>query len=226
MAWRESGRRPNPHNAAERRRHSHRAAKIGALRNRHHPGRDRHRRSARRTGGTERRIPGVARRPEHCIDGVCACTEFRRIGFSQHDGSRRLQATHDLGVLLRDVILVERRAERGADAGGVRQILDRNRQPRKRTHAFAAHRRGFHGFGVGACSFFGQRHDRVEFGIHPRDHGEVRIEHLEGAHCARPDHRGQLAGGFSRQAFVGHRRYLPDQWTKRRSTIRNSRFSP
>ncbi len=73
-----------------------------------------------------------------------------------------------------------------------------------------------------------QRDDRVELGVHPRDHRKVRIEHLDRAHGARLDQRGELAGGFSCQALVGHRSlgHLPDQCTNRRSTSMNNRLKP
>ena len=69
----------------------------------------------------------------------------------------------------------------------------------------------------------GERDDRVQRGIEPRDDGEMRIENLDRADLARRDQVRQLARGFAGQAGVGH---FPDQWTKRRSTRRNSRLRP
>src|SRR5215467_4194807 len=63
MIWDQAGRRPYPHDAAERRRNSDRAAEIGSLRDRHHAGRDRHRRASGGAGRAERAIPRIGVAP-------------------------------------------------------------------------------------------------------------------------------------------------------------------
>ena len=82
--------------------------------------------------------------------------------------------------------------------------------------------------------------------VDPLDHRQMRVEHLDRTHVAAADEARQLARGPAGEAHVDHHLfvswsmifsenryplfgimlYLPDQWTKRRSTSRNSRLSP
>ena len=93
-----------------------------------HAGRDRDRRSARRARRAERRIPGIAGDAEHLVDGVGAGREFRRVGLAEHDGAGGLEAAHHFGVFGRHMVLEQRRAVGGANAGGRRHVLDADRQ--------------------------------------------------------------------------------------------------
>ena len=58
-----------------------RAAHVGAVREPCRAGGERHRRAARGAGGGARRVPGIARRAEHFVEGVGAGAEFRRVRF-------------------------------------------------------------------------------------------------------------------------------------------------
>ena len=73
----QAGRRANADDAAERGRNADRAAEVGALRHRHHAGRDRNRGAAGRACRTERRVPRIARRPEQRVDGVARRRRIR-----------------------------------------------------------------------------------------------------------------------------------------------------
>ncbi len=214
-------RRTDADDAAERRRDADRAAEIGTLRQRHHGGRHRRRRSARRTSRAERRVPGIAGGAEHRVHGVGAGGEFRRVGLGEHDGAGRLEPAHHLGILGGDVILMERRAESGADPGGRGDVLDCDWEAGERPERIAAHQRRRGGARLLPGALGGERDDGVERGIEPRDHFEMGVEHFDRARLARLDQRGELARRLPHE--VGH---LPDQCTNRRSTSRNSRLSP
>jgi hypothetical protein len=145
-------------------------------------------------------------------------------GLGEHDGTGGLEPAHHLGVLLGDMILVERRAEGCPDAGRQGDVLDPDGKAGQWPDRFAAHDGGLDRAGLLPCRFDDERHDRVELRIDSRDHRKVRIQRLDRTDGARGDQRCKLARRFPRQAFVG--RHLPDQWTKRRSVIRNRRLSP
>jgi hypothetical protein len=124
-------------------------------------------------------------------------------------------------------IPVERRAERGPDAGRRRDVLDRDGKPGKRSEALPAHDRRLDGARLLFCLLGRERHDGVELGVHARDHRQMRVENLDRAHRARLDHGGEFARSLSRQTLISHRiRHFPDQWTNWRSTSRNRRLRP
>ena len=205
---RQPRRRPDADDAAERRRNADRAAEVGALRERQHAGRDRDRRAAGRAGRAERRIPRIAGRAEQRVDGVGAGGEFRRVGLGQHDGARGLEPAHDLGVLGRHMVLVERRAEGGADAGGQRDVLDADRQAvQRRRAARRARPPASAARAASRACVGGERDDRVELRVDPLDHGEMRVEHLDradGARCgsARASSRADLRVRLRRPSVI------------------------
>ena len=203
MVRREPRRRPDSDDAAERRRNADRGAEIGGLGERQHPRGDRDRRAARRPRRRQRRVPGIAGRAEHRIDGVGAGREFRRVGLAEQDGAGRLEAADHLGVFSGNEVGVERRTIGGADAGGLGHVLDAEGQAFERRGRLACHdlRLGTPRRLAGRVG--GERHDRIEAGIEARDCREMRIEHFDRAHRPRAHHRGELDGGFSRQRLVG-----------------------
>ena len=71
---------------------------------------------------------GLRVAPNKRIDGVGAGREFRRIGLAEDDGAGLAQPLDRGGILVGHEILVERRAEGGADALGERHVLDHDRQ--------------------------------------------------------------------------------------------------
>ena len=74
--------------------------------------------------GLSARFHGLRVAPKQRLIVLAPAGEFRRVGLGKHDRAGRLQPAHDLGVLGRDVVLEQRRAESGADTGGRRHVLD------------------------------------------------------------------------------------------------------
>ena len=106
-----------------------RAAHVGAVRQPRRAGGERHRRAARGAGGGARRVPGIARRAEHFVEGVGAGAEFRRVRLGVDHAAIVFEMLDQDIRLRRDVILVDRRALRGQHARDIGQVLDRDRQP-------------------------------------------------------------------------------------------------
>ena len=96
------------------------------------------------------------------------------------------------------MIPVERGAERRANAGSERDVLDGNGKPGERPGLLAAHERGLGGACLLLCPIGHQCHDGVEPGVEALDYREVGIEHLDRAHRARPHQRAEFARRFSR----------------------------
>ncbi len=165
--------------------------------------------------------------PNTLVDGVGAGREFRRVGLGQHDRAGGLEPAHDLGILVRDVVLVERRAEGGADAGRQRDVLDDDRQARAAARAprRASPRLRPRARRARACSAASVTM-ALSLGLTRAIAARCASSTSTGLDRARFDQARQFARGLARQAVVGHRRHLPDQWTKRRSTSRNSRLRP
>ena len=93
-----------------------RAAHVGAVREPRRAGRERDRGAAGRARGRARRVPRIARRAEHLVEGVGAGAEFRRVRHRVDDAAFGLEMLHQNVGLLRDVILEDRRALRRAHA--------------------------------------------------------------------------------------------------------------
>jgi hypothetical protein len=153
-----------------------------------------------------------------------ALTVWAPAANSGDDRARRLEAGHDLGILLGHVVLIERRAVGGADARGRRDVLDPDRQAGEQALRLAARQRRLEILGFFPRGISDERHNRIELRIDARDYGEMGVEHLERAHRPRRDQRGEFTRRLSGEISIcGH---LPDQCTKRRSMMRNIRLSP
>ena len=73
-------------------------------------------------------IPRIARRAEHAVEGLRSGAELRRVGLADRHRACGAHARDDQRVARRDVVLVEQRAAGRANAGGVDQVLVRDRQ--------------------------------------------------------------------------------------------------
>src|SRR5690606_38016043 len=124
--------------AARGARGADRAAGVGPGRDRNQPGAGGRARSAARAARYVSVAPRVVRRAEVRVVGRRAQGDLVRVRLADDDGSGREQATNGLRVLGRDVIAEEPRAIRRADAGGVGQVLDADRDAVQRPAVGAA----------------------------------------------------------------------------------------
>ena len=81
---------------------------VGALRQPHLAGRDRHRAAAGRAAGGQRGVPGIARATEDLVEGAAARAEFRRVRLPHDDAALALDALHKRVRFRRYVIGEER----------------------------------------------------------------------------------------------------------------------
>ena len=130
------GRRPS--DAAPGRRVAQRAAEVAAVGERHHPAGQRDGGPAARAAGRARRVPGVAGRAEDAVERVRAGAPLGRVGLADEDRARLAQALDLQRVGVRHVLAERGRAVRRAHAGGVLQILVRDRQAVQRRQVLAA----------------------------------------------------------------------------------------
>jgi hypothetical protein len=64
---------------------------------------------------------------EDLVEGLRACTEFRDVGLAEEDGAGSAHARDQQVIFRGDVVFEKRRAIGGADAGGIDQVLVRDR---------------------------------------------------------------------------------------------------
>src|SRR5262245_36942161 len=84
--------------------------------------------TAGRAARRERRVPGVARAPEHLVKGGAAGPELRRVRLGDDNPALLLNAL-DKGMGGRwDMIAEDRRAISGAYSSNIGQVFDRDRQ--------------------------------------------------------------------------------------------------
>ena len=103
-----------------------------------------------------RQVVGIVRRAEDSVECLRAGAEFGRVGFADDDGAGAPHALDDDVVFGGDVVLVERRAEGGADAAGLDQVLVGDGQAVQRAQRLAA-RLHLVGLGGGFGSHLGTR---------------------------------------------------------------------
>ena len=95
---------------------------------RHHAAGDRGRRAAAAAARRARRVVGVAGRAEDGVEGLRAGAELGRVRLADDDRAGAAQARDEQRVRGRDVVAVDRRAVGRPHAGGVLEVLDRDRQ--------------------------------------------------------------------------------------------------
>ena len=114
-------------------------------------------------GAGHARVPRIAGNAEHLVEGLGAGAEFGRVGLADHQRAARLEIAHPEIGFGRDVVLVDRRAEGGAHAFDVVEILDADRQAAEPARMRLVERLEAGDAGAGALEAQG-RH-RVEAGI-------------------------------------------------------------
>ncbi len=120
------------------------------------------------------RIPGVARRAEHLVEGIGAGAEFRRVRLGVNHAAIAFDTLdHKIGTR-RDMIPEDRRAMRGEHAGDIGQVLDRYRQAGEQA-AIAdglLHQRP----GAGSGPLEAQRRQGIHLAV---DLGDALLQHVQ-----------------------------------------------
>ena len=197
--------RPQADDAAEARGVAQDSAHVGTMRQPRRAGGERHRGAARGAGGGARRVPGIAGRAEHFVEGVGAGAEFRRVGFGvDHAAVVFEMLDQDVGFG-GDVVLVDRRALRRQHAGDRRQILDRHRQARE--HAALGGRLLHQRLGMVAGAIEAERRQRVDLAVDLSDALFQHVEQIERADFTRPELADHGNRRFLYQPLTGHLRF-------------------
>ena len=194
--------RPQSDDAAEARGVAQATAHVGAVRQPRGAGGERHRRATRGAGGGAGRIPGIARRAEHFVEGVGAGAEFRRVRLGVDHPAIVFEMLDQDIRLRRDIILVDRRALRGQDAGDIGQVLDRDRQPREQPALGGRllHQRG----GVLAGAVEAQRRQRVDLAVDLGDAFFQHVEQVERGNFARFQFADDGTRRLTHQPLISH----------------------
>ncbi len=198
MRGHEPHRRPDPQHAAERRGDAQRSAQIGTLAQGDHAGRERGAAAARRSARTERRIPRVPRAAEDFVEGVAPSGELGRVGLAEDHRARGAQPLHHERVLGGDVVLVERRPERRAQALDRRDVLDADRQPAQEAGRFTLLEPPLELPGVVAGALV-EGDNGVESRVVFLQPIETRLQYFDRGDFPRADEFRQLGGGPVRQ---------------------------
>ena len=193
MGGHEPDGRADAHHAAERGGDPQRPAEIRSLAQRDHARRQRGAAAAGRAAGALRRVPGVARPAEDLVEGVAAGRELGRVGLAEDHRAGGLEPLHDEGVFLRDVILVEWRAERRAEPRDRGDVLDPHGQPAQEAGGLAACQPPLQVAGVVQRSRV-ERDDRVDRWVVALEPLQTRLDDLDGGDLALGDERPQLDG--------------------------------
>ena len=107
------------------------AGVVGAVRQPHLPCRQCRGAAAGGAAGGERCVPGIARAPEHLVEGGATRAELRRVRLGDDDAALALDALNHGVRGLGYVIPEDRRAVGGAHARDIGEILDGDRQARE-----------------------------------------------------------------------------------------------
>ena len=150
-------------------------------------------------------VERIQRRAVHRIVGVGAETELGDVGLADDDRPGRAKALDEEIVHVRHVVGKDRRAEGGAQALRLRQVLDRHGHPEERAGRSAFYQ-GQVGIARLAKEFLAvaQRDDRVHVRIDLIDAGEHRLHDVGGRVRAVADRAGQI--GRAQAANVVRRR--------------------
>jgi hypothetical protein len=127
--------------------------------------------------------------PEHRVEGLRAGAELGRVGLADDDGPGGAQALDEQAVAVGHVVAVDGRAERGAQTGGERQVLHRQRQPVQRPGRVAARQRGIGARSPRERALAVERADRVQGRILRLDAGEVHLHQLDRRQLAAQQQR-------------------------------------
>ena len=137
----------------------------------------------------------VQRRAEDRVERLRAGAELRRIGLADGDRAGGLDALDDERVVVGHVVLVDRRAERRADALVGTRSLCAIGQAVERAERLAARERLVGGARLRAAPVGDERHDRVDLRVDALDLGEVRLQHLGHRGAAGADQLAELGCG-------------------------------
>ena len=198
------GRRMHRHSAegglqadepAEAGGNANRAGAVGAERQRRQSRRDGGRSAASRSTRRAREIPRVARLPEQGIVGRAAPGELGEVGPAHEDRAGGPQPRDARGILGRDELRQQARAERGPLAGRPEVVLDRHGNAVERAERPAGHHRVL----GRACVGQGPLGVDEDVGAQPRVQSLDALQHgagdLDGRQRAATNQRGQLDGG-------------------------------
>ncbi|ETN82389.1 hypothetical protein NECAME_17732 [Necator americanus] len=174
---------------------AHRAANVGAERDRPDACRDRGRRAAARTTRRERRIARVFRVPVDLIAREPAQREGRRIGAAEQYRARAHEVFDGRAVDLRDQILLQTRAVGRGEARLVDVDLRGDGHARERPRVFAARNRRVDLVGLLEDPFgpvVDHRVDQRIDGFEPLERG---LRRLACRHFARANPPGEFSCG-------------------------------
>ena len=190
-----TGTRPEAEHVVVRGGVAQRSHEVAAVGHRLHAQRETHRRAAARSARRARRVPGIARDAEHRVVRVRAQAEFGRVGLADHDAAGALHARDHEVVEGGNVVGEERRAERGANAGGGRHVLDRHRKPVEHAAVGAGIEFRVARVGLAEQPFPRlQADDRVVSRIERVDAIEVRPHDLAAGNATRMDRVAEAVG--------------------------------
>ena len=131
--------------AAVMRRVAQRAGDVAAGAEGRQPRGKRRRFAARRATGRARQVPRVVGGAVNVIVALRVGEHVRHVGLAEHDGAGMQQAIDQERVAGGDVVLPQRIAEGGRQAGDIERFLDRHRNAVQRSPALAAGEGGIGG---------------------------------------------------------------------------------
>ncbi|MNQ78691.1 hypothetical protein D3C85_936120 [compost metagenome] len=190
-------RRPMGHAALGRAQAEHVVEGCGVAQRPHHVAAVGHRQHAQGQGhggaaaaaaGTQAWVIGVAGGAEHVVVALRAQAEFRHVGLADKDCAAGPHARHTDGVVLGHLFGEQRRAHRGADAGGGGQILHGLGHAVHPAQPLAAGQLSVALVGLGQ-QLLGrlQGHDRVDLGVVAFDLRQIRLHHFAAGKLTRTD---------------------------------------
>jgi len=176
--------RLDPGDAAHRRRPADRAAGVGADRPRREAGRHRRAGAARRPARQVIGVPRVARRRPGQVEARAAERELPGRKLAEQDAARRLQASDQLCVGGRHMILAQFRMAGGRDPGGLDDVLQRVGDTVQRPAPGAGHQLALGRCRLAQCDLLGQPQKAVQLAVMRGDPLQERPGDLDRRHVA------------------------------------------
>jgi len=139
-------------------------------------------------------IERIACGAKHRIGGARARTKLGRVGFCEHDCACAANGGDRRFIGNRDVVAINQRPVRGANARGVGEILDAHRQTMKRRQRLARHH-----LPLGLASFLagtliGGGDHRIDCRIDGLDPGDAALQQLNRRERLAADETARLGG--------------------------------
>ena len=142
--------------------------------------------------------------PEHFVESLRSGAKFGCIGFADSDCPCVSQAFDNQGVFVGNKVLLDRGAERGANALGDNQVFVGNRKSTKRSRIFTPAELFINGPSCLFSTIWQQGDNRVDVRVNAFNLLQMGLQYFNGRDFAGLDFLDQVRGGQKAELRIGH----------------------